>query len=711
MRVDGKPEGLRQSMSWLHTWSGLVLGWLLFAVFFTGTLSYFRTEIDAWMHPEIHTSVPSGSVTETAQMALDKVQRMASPEATSWTLSLPNARRTTVDASWREPTPPGTVQQGRGNFKRVTLDATTGEQLEPRETRGGGFLYRFHFELYAMPRIWGRWIVGIATMLMFVAIISGVITHKKIFTDFFTFRPKKGQRSWLDSHNATAVLALPFHILITFSGLLLLINPLMPWTSQSVNGGVDPRGGGRQQAAPAQTVAQANGQRGGAQAAGAMQRTGEAGRGGAEGRPQGGAREGRGEGGRGAEGRAENRGEGGRGEGRGEGRRARNDTPEIPEVITLAPIGPMLAEAMRQWPENGVGSITVNDPNTPKMTVDMRENGGSSFVNRGQTRTLQFNGITGELRERPDNTTSPTFARATYNVVTGIHMARGADSVMRWLLFLSGVVGTFMAASGMVLYVVKRLPERKKLGYTPFGHKFVEVLNVGAIAGLPVATAVYFWANRLIPAGLEARSDWEIRCFFTAWLLCFLHPLLRVRDTGVQRRTWLEQMAVAAVLFALLPILNPLTGGASLASTIPNGQWLIAGFDLMMLALSALMATVVWWLLRGKPAPKAAAKAAPKAAPKPAAARGTPEVAVAKTSVAATAATAAAVVATAAVAAGTAATAANAATSAEPHSPTTEEPHTPPVPAERPASPSSSSAEPTTGGGVAVVAQAWERAQ
>jgi len=380
----------------------------------------------------------------------------------------------------------------------------------------------------------------------------------------------------------------------------------------------------------------------------------------------------------------------------------------------LAPIGPMLAEAARQWPENGVGSITVNNPNTPKMTVDMREGGGSSFVNRGQTRTLQFDGVTGALRDGPGTATSPSFARATYNVVTGIHMARGADSVMRWLLFLSGVVGTFMAASGMVLYVVKRLPERKKLGYTPLGHKFVEVLNVGAIAGLSVATAVYFWANRLIPAGMEARSDWEIRCFFTAWLLCLLHPLLRVRATGVQRRTWLEQMAVAAVLFALLPILNPLTGGASLASSIPNGQWLIAGFDLMMLALAGLHGAVVWWLLRAKSAPKAVAKAAPKAAAKPATARSTPEVAVAKTSVATTAATAAAVVATAAVAAGTAATAANAAARAEPHSPMTEEPHVPPAerPAPPPAEPAAAADTGVTGSsGVAVVAQAWERAQ
>lgn len=26
-------EGFRQAMAWLHTWAGLVFGWLLFAIF------------------------------------------------------------------------------------------------------------------------------------------------------------------------------------------------------------------------------------------------------------------------------------------------------------------------------------------------------------------------------------------------------------------------------------------------------------------------------------------------------------------------------------------------------------------------------------------------------------------------------------------------------------------------------------------------------
>ena len=46
-------QGFRQSMAWLHTWSGLVVGWVLFAVFVTGAASYYRAEISEWMRPEL----------------------------------------------------------------------------------------------------------------------------------------------------------------------------------------------------------------------------------------------------------------------------------------------------------------------------------------------------------------------------------------------------------------------------------------------------------------------------------------------------------------------------------------------------------------------------------------------------------------------------------------------------------------------------------
>ncbi len=211
-------------MAWLHTWSGLLLGWLLLAMFVTGTSAYFREEISLWMAPELHHSQPSPDTPALAWAALNA----QAPDAKSWDIHLPEARSPVAELRW-QPNTPEPEDGGRRRGERAVMDAGTGELLEPRASRGGDFLYRFHFELYGVPRIWARWLICVATMFMLVAIVSGVITHKKIFKDFFTFRPGKGQRSWLDSHNATAVLALPFHFMITYSGLLIFMVMLMPW--------------------------------------------------------------------------------------------------------------------------------------------------------------------------------------------------------------------------------------------------------------------------------------------------------------------------------------------------------------------------------------------------------------------------------------------------------------------------------------------------
>ncbi len=47
-------EGLRQSMAWVHTWSGLLVCWLLLLVFMGGTAAYYKHEITFWMKPELH---------------------------------------------------------------------------------------------------------------------------------------------------------------------------------------------------------------------------------------------------------------------------------------------------------------------------------------------------------------------------------------------------------------------------------------------------------------------------------------------------------------------------------------------------------------------------------------------------------------------------------------------------------------------------------
>ena len=217
-----KPEGFRQAMAWLHTWTGLLFGWVLFAMLLTGTLAFFRPEITAWMKPEINVQ-RSITGTESVERAVTHLQTHAA-NSTRWFITPSSPRVPEVGVGYVDPNP----QPGRRAFRSVMLHPETGEELKARETRGGDFFYRFHFELQ-MSHPWGRWLASIAGMFMLIAIISGVITHKKIFSDFFTFRPGKGgQRAWMDGHNALSVLGLPFHLMITFTGLVLFMSMLMP---------------------------------------------------------------------------------------------------------------------------------------------------------------------------------------------------------------------------------------------------------------------------------------------------------------------------------------------------------------------------------------------------------------------------------------------------------------------------------------------------
>ncbi len=212
----------RQSMDWLHGWSGLLLGGVLYFVFLTGTAGYADLELDRWMMPERPNvaDVETAISVATAQAYLSKY----AADADSWFINPPGQRENPyLRVIWADRTNPGT-----GSRHTKFLDPITGEELVGRDTGGGQFLYRLHYKLHYMPVIAGIIIVGVATMFMLVSLVSGVITHKRIFRDFFTFRPGASQRAWLDAHNVLSVLTLPFQIMITYSGLVFLAIYYMP---------------------------------------------------------------------------------------------------------------------------------------------------------------------------------------------------------------------------------------------------------------------------------------------------------------------------------------------------------------------------------------------------------------------------------------------------------------------------------------------------
>lgn len=103
--------------------------------------------------------------------------------------------------------------------------------------------------------------------------------------------------------------------------------------------------------------------------------------------------------------------------------------------------------------------------------------------------------------------------------------------------------------------------------------------------GCRLGWPAYFWANRLLPVEMAERASWEANFLFLIWGEALIYAFFR--DI---RKAWVELLWLAAAAFALLPLINALTTDKHLLNTVAAGDWVLAGFDLTMLALGLAFA-------------------------------------------------------------------------------------------------------------------------
>lgn len=508
----------RQSMSWLHTWTGLVLGWILYFVFVTGSAGYFDTEIDRWMQPEINFKGTGGDQAAMLGLAEQRLKQVA-PDAVEWFVNFPKSREPFLAVWWLTEGSPETGKKGEWHNEKIDLDS--GEPIVTRETGGGQLLYRMHYRLHYIPTLIAYWLISLCSLFLLVVLISGVVIHKKIFKDFFTFRPGKKQRSWLDMHNVLSVLPLPFHLMITYSGLLLLMTVSMPLV---IGGsyGFDEEG---QQQFFEEVFAEDGAHASGMSAAN----------------------------------------------------------------ITMSELMPMIES---RWGQGSLGYISIENRGDQNAEIHAGKKG---FDGIATAPTLVFSAVSGELQRVVNSEVELALAAKFYEVMTNLHEGVFAGPMLRWLYFLSGLMGAVMIATGMVLWVVKRREKSVKDEHGSRGLRLVEVLNIGTIIGLPIAIAAYFIANRLIPAGIPDRADVEVLVLFIVWGGSFLYPLLRRLPlkrkalTGM-RCAWVELLWLAAASYVFVPVLNLLTTDKHLINSITQGDWAMAGFDLTLMVFGGVFA-------------------------------------------------------------------------------------------------------------------------
>ena len=191
-----------------HAVVGLAASVLLYILCVSGTVMVFHEEFQRWEQPGAPEIAPGfeeiapETVALAAANALQRVEE--SPHHFYIALPVNDMPRMTVTAdetSW--------------------FANAQGELVQEVHHPWTEFLTSLHYYL-TLPAVMGLTLVGILGVLMTALVISGVLSHPKLFRDAFKLRLKGGaQLRETDTHNRLGVWAAPFHLVVAFTGAAL----------------------------------------------------------------------------------------------------------------------------------------------------------------------------------------------------------------------------------------------------------------------------------------------------------------------------------------------------------------------------------------------------------------------------------------------------------------------------------------------------------
>ena len=212
----------------IHTWTGIITGLVLFIGFYAGSLSMFEEEINYWATPPSNQLQPIAL--EKYDLMIAKALATHENAQTGFTL---NFQQHLSPMTWFE----------RGGGKGLTLNdierhATLDANDELVSHAGptnelGSLIDMLHRTAGIAGKVGherlGVIVLGIASVLYFLALVSGVIfLLPTLAKSFFALRTHKGaNRFWLDSHNLVGIVSLPFHLIIAWTVVVFAFHDIM----------------------------------------------------------------------------------------------------------------------------------------------------------------------------------------------------------------------------------------------------------------------------------------------------------------------------------------------------------------------------------------------------------------------------------------------------------------------------------------------------
>ncbi len=422
-----------------HTISGIFISALLYVIFFAGSFSFFKSEINNW---EANTLEVKNSVTDIRfQSILDSLNQEQNLYSRDITFYLPEknnkigiqfgAKKDSVGAPLTEKNKKGKGKRGRDSTFFI-LDNQTNQTSNYVDSYSlGEFLYRLHF-FAQIPYPYGYHLAGFVAFIFLFALITGVLLHwNKIVSNFYIFRPwSKLKTLWTDAHTALGIIGLPYQFIFAVTGAYYMINIVFtaPVTEFLYNGDRD---------ALYADMGYAD-----------------------------------------------------------------SKTPPFKNIPLHKPfdLAPFINKTQQSWKNSKITRVALQNYGDESMTVSMEGQVHNSTKLTGNGKIV-FDVKTAQILEEKKPMDTASYSDIVKSLLYKLHFGNYGGYALKILYFLVGIASCFVIISGVIIWLIardrKNIPLKKRL----FNEWLVHIYLAVCLSMYPMTALIFIAVKVMHPAG------------------------------------------------------------------------------------------------------------------------------------------------------------------------------------------------------------------
>ncbi len=219
--------------------------------------------------------------------------------------------------------------------------------------------------------------------------------------------------------------------------------------------------------------------------------------------------------------------------------------------------------------------------------------------------TATVSGVTGEVIKDSSTNTLSRGGRTTYSIAP-LHYGTFGGIWLKGFYFVLGLSLAVVTATGLMMWTERRLHGNEGQRTAKFYQRLSRA-NVGVIMGLPIASAVIFYLDKVYAGPEGARLAWTGWVYFIAWFAVLGYAIRQVNEYKSVR----QLMALLGALLVGIPFTNiAATGDLFLLSLGSGTDW--AWADLIFLLSGILTVFIARTLPAKRPEKKSKKRRAAK---------------------------------------------------------------------------------------------------